>query len=179
MKIYKGTNEFSGPARFRIFGNGSFVVSDGDEDGAVSIGGYVGYVVDTDRRITIRADDGVSYHLEVEPFFPFEAADPIPVEVPLDVSLPETLEQKMIRYLGKMIAERYGRDSQEMETFEEYTDFDMEDVEVPSSGYEVEDMAEDVEPLPIRLEPKVDDAGDSPPPTSNSSPESTTSGGEP
>lgn len=73
-----------------------------------------------------------------------ERPDPNPIEIPEDMARPETLQEKMERFLGAMVRERYGSDSQEFETFEESLDFDMADAEEPLSGFEVaDDMPEE------------------------------------
>ena len=73
-----------------------------------------------------------------------ERPDPNPIEIPEDMARPETLQEKMERFLGAMVRERYGEDSDEFETFEESMDFDLDTGEEPLSGFEVsDDMPED------------------------------------
>lgn len=98
----------------------------------------------------------------VEILDPYEFVDPVPFEIPEDMKRPQTMDEKMKMFLGQMLAERYGADSDEVESFEEAMDFDLPDDD-PLSGYEVIEMTEDyVEP-----EPGQDDQGsqgDSKPP---------------
>jgi hypothetical protein len=76
---------------------------------------------------------------------PFDKSDPIPIEVPEDKKQPLSLEDKLRRMLAGMVAERYGADSAEMDTFEDAMDFDDDDEinPVELSGYEVQDMIPD------------------------------------
>lgn len=90
---------------------------------------------------------GVHWSMDTYPLAsPYDKADPNPVELPEDALVPETLDQKLKRMLSAMVEERYGKDSEMYETFEESMDLDMDEDTEPLSGYEVTDMAEDFEP---------------------------------
>ena len=91
---------------------------------------------------------------------PYDKADPTPVELPEDANQPESLDQKLKRMLSAMVEERYGKDSDMYETFEESMDLDMDDDGEPLSGYEVTDMDEDFEPSFV--ETPQDEAAESP-----------------
>ena len=125
--------------RYRIYSEGLLKVHTGDVGYHVTNGGYIEVNVSRPGLLSIEAAAKVKYHMEYQATFPFEPADPVPVDVPLEARMPETMEQKMIRYLGRMVAERYGSNSQELETFEEYTDFDLNEDEEVLSGFEIPD----------------------------------------
>jgi hypothetical protein len=96
---------------------------------------------------------------------PYDKADPNPVELPEDALVPETLDQKLKRMLSAMVEERYGKDSEMYETFEESMDLDMDEDSEPLSGYEVTDMAEDFEPSFVETadsETAAESPGDTP-----------------
>jgi hypothetical protein len=87
------------------------------------------------------------------------------VELPEDALVPETLDQKLKRMLSAMVEERYGKDSEMYETFEESMDLDLDDDSEPLSGYEVTDMAEDFEPSFVETaesEPAAETPSESP-----------------
>lgn len=70
-----------------------------------------------------------------------EYLDPTPVEWPLGVSVPESLEQKIARMVRLGVSEAADRDG--FETFEEADDFDVDDPEaVPGSTHELDDDQE-------------------------------------
>ena len=131
--------------RYRVYSEGHLKVYADGVGYFVTNGGIVEVSVARPGFLEIETGPKVRWHMEFQQIFPFEPADPVPVEVPADARLPETMEQKMIRYLGRMVAERYGSNSPELETFEEYTDFDVDDEEgIPVSGFEVWDDDVDV-----------------------------------
>lgn len=107
---------------------------------------------ETEVPVRISVDSGRHWSMEVKPRpSPREILDPTPVEIPEGAKIPETLEEKLKRMLAGMVVERYGKDSPEVETFEEAMDFDIPDEsDDPLSGYEVQDM----EDLPPPLEPE-------------------------
>lgn len=75
-----------------------------------------------------------------------ENLDPTPIEVPADM-YHETLEEKMARFMVRAMEERFGPQD-EMETFEESMDFDVDDDDEDAllSGYEIQEMQEEYEP---------------------------------
>lgn len=123
---------------------------------AHSADGRIRLRTETEVPVRISVDAGRHWSLEVKPRpSPKEILDPTPVEIPEGAKLPETLEEKLKRMLAGMVVERYGRDSDEVETFEEAMDFDIpDDPDDPMSGYEVQDM-EDLPP-PVEPEPEPD-----------------------
>lgn len=92
-----------------------------------------------------------------------EPNDPQPVEIPEEALVPESLENKLKRMLGVMVEERYGRNSQEYDTFEEADDFDIDPDYEPLSGYEVAYFEEEV-PVDTPDETPADDSADPPDP---------------
>lgn len=125
--------------RYRFFSEGVLKVHTAGQGYQVTNGGYIEVDVIAPGLLDIETAPKVKFHVEHQRSFPFEPADAVPVEVPADQKVPETMEQKMIRYLGRMVAERYGSNSQELETYEEYTDFDLNEDEEVLSGFEIPD----------------------------------------
>lgn len=119
----------------------------------------------TETEVPVRISVGPASHwsMDIKPRpSPTEILDPTPVEIPEGEKLPETLEAKLKRMLAGMVVERYGRTSEEVETFEEAMDFDVPDEpDDPLSGYEVQDM----EDLPQVEEPEVKPAPEEDPPS--------------
>lgn len=98
--------------------------------------------------VYIKVPEGSHWSMDVTPIRPPEdAADPTPFEIPEDKKANLTLEDKLKSFIADMVAERYGADSEEMETLEESMDFGDDDEEIPLSGYEVQEM-QPVEPDP-------------------------------
>lgn len=70
-----------------------------------------------------------------------EYVDPTPVEWPLGVSVPESLEQKIARMVRTSMSQAAAQAG--MESFEEADDFDVEDPEaLPGSTHELDDDQE-------------------------------------
>lgn len=70
-----------------------------------------------------------------------EIVDPTPVEWPLGVTVPESLEQKIARMVRTGVSQFASE--QGAETFEEADDFDVEDSEaLPNSSHELGDDQE-------------------------------------
>lgn len=140
-----------------------------DENGAVdrllahSVDGRLRLRTETEVPVRISVDEGRHWSLDVRPRpAPTDLVDPTPVEIPEGQKLPETLEAKLRRMIAGMVVERYGRDSDEVETLEEAMDFDVpDDADDPLSGYEVQDMDD--------LPPALDEDS---PPSSPEDPES-------
>ena len=83
-----------------------------------------------------------------------EYPDPTPVEIPMDMKRPETMDQKIKRIIETQISEKAAMLGEE--TFEEANDFDIKDdfeVEEPVSVYEVHEM-EDEYPQDLPLTPE-------------------------
>lgn len=70
-----------------------------------------------------------------------EYVDPVPVEWPVGVSQPESLEQKMARMIRTSVSQLAAASGQE--SFEEADDFDVEDPDaLPESVHELDDDQE-------------------------------------
>jgi hypothetical protein len=91
-----------------------------------------------------------------------EDVSPVPVEMPEDKKRGLTMMEKMKIYLADMVAERYGEDSDQYDTFEDAMDFDDEENDVVElSGYEISDVVEE--------EPNEPSATETPPTGENTS----------
>lgn len=104
-------------------------------------------------KLYIDIQDGQHWtYTDMKPYVSENVSD-IPVELLEDRRIPMTLEEKLKRFIREEVSERYGRDSREMETLEEFTDFgDEENDDEPLSGYEVFEMQEE-KPI-IKEEPE-------------------------
>lgn len=95
-------------------------------------------LVPTCKQLEIETDESTAWEIE-EKSVPNkrEALDQTPVEIPVGVIRPESLESIMAR----MINERFSQMAEEngMETFEEADDFDIDD-ELPKTPYEMVDL---------------------------------------
>lgn len=99
---------------------------------------------EVNARVNVQGD--AIWSFDIDPEYAFDKADPVPVELPDDARPPESLEEKLKRFVGEMVAHRFGEDSEQMETLEEALDFGDDEHEIPPlSGYEVTEM-ESVEP---------------------------------
>jgi hypothetical protein len=108
----------------------------------------------------VAVTEGVHWSYEAHPIQPpYDPSDPVPVELPDDQKAPDTMMDKMKKFLSAMVDERYGSDSKESDSFEDSVDFDIEDPDDynPLSGYEVTDMQEDfpIEPETPPAEPET------------------------
>jgi hypothetical protein len=79
-------------------------------------------------------------HFAVESDQAEESVSSIPIEIPEEMKFQETMEDKMRKFVYEMVRERYGDDSDQMETLEESMDFDMDGDDEPLSGYEIQEM---------------------------------------
>lgn len=73
-----------------------------------------------------------------------DEVDPTPHELTADQKLPETLEEKLKRHLHFLVANEYGRNSAEFESFEEANDLDW-DGDGVITRYEQNAMPKDTE----------------------------------
>jgi hypothetical protein len=90
-----------------------------------------------------------------------EKVSSIPIEIPEEAQVPETLEEKMMRFAAAMVEERYGRDSDEMESLEEAMDFDLDgDGDIGLSGYEINEMIEEIPNPESQDREEVDEPSD-------------------
>jgi hypothetical protein len=104
----------------------------------------------------VNVENNMHWSIDLVPLSsPYETHDPVPVEVPEDKRVPESLQSKLERMLAGMVAERYGKDSREMETFEESMDFDIDDDDDPvaRSGYEVSELIDDFPDVGLSPDP--------------------------
>lgn len=107
---------------------------------ATSKNGKIRFQAPEEMEVLVNVPEGVHWSFDwVEGRGPYEHTSNVPVEIPEAMRFPETLEDKLKRMVAGMIREKWGQDSDEYETFEEATDFEWEDDEVPLSGYEVRD----------------------------------------
>lgn len=109
----------------------------------------------------IHVPKGEHWSIEVTDRLALEKLDNTPVEIPEDARKPETMQAKLERMLHSMVVERYGRDSDEVQSLEEFNDFGPEEDGVAMSGYEVTEM-EPVEP-PAPDDPPAVAPPDTPP----------------
>jgi hypothetical protein len=98
---------------------------------------------DQEQNVLVKVAAAIHWSPELTDESPFDKVSSIPFEVPEELKKPESLEEKMKRFLAGMVIERYGIDSQQAETFEESMDFDMDEVSEPFSAYELQDMPEE------------------------------------
>lgn len=77
-----------------------------------------------------------------------EEIDRTPVEIPVGMGVPETLEQKMVRFLGQhqRLAARQG-----FETFEEANDFEIEEDPTWKSPHEEEKPGQFEEDIALEI----------------------------
>lgn len=125
----------------------SAFVGEGDDTQLVAVSSDKKMVLRTkeeDMDVHINVPEGVHWSPSLEVTNPFDKSDPKPFEVPEELKKPETLEEKLQRFAAGMVAEMYGRDSAEMETFEEAMDFDIDDeIDMPLSNYEIPEATQD------------------------------------
>lgn len=70
-----------------------------------------------------------------------EIIDDTPIEVPLKIQKPPSI-QEMVKMYIRMDELSQDALRQELETFEEADDFDVDDDDMPLSGYEMQEMQE-------------------------------------
>lgn len=92
--------------------------------------------------VHVEADDNQAFHdFAFTPSSRYEKHDPTPVEIPLGLDRPETLEdivRRFVRHEASIQAEESGH-----ETFQEANDFDVSDEDEFKSPYELSDMQEE------------------------------------
>lgn len=139
------------PAQCRVLfrGEGSFSIFSVDEAGeiddlvAASLEGKAMIFCEEECKVFVKILKGLHWTYKVVTRADVaEKVAPIPVAIPEGMKVPPTLKEQMRAMVGEMLRERYG-DSQEVETFEESMDFELdEDGLPPLSGYEVREMDE-------------------------------------
>jgi len=124
---------------------------------------------DRECKLTVRKESDIKFHIAGQNFLSVDArpvkphteeVSDIPYEIPDDNRAQLSLEEKLKLYLAEMVSERYGEDSNMMDTFEESMDFDEEDDE-PLSGFEVGEITE--ETIDVPPEPETPPAVPEPP----------------
>jgi hypothetical protein len=157
MSIKTGPNILNIPAhsRCRILAETEFVVmstTTNEKTGEIKKDAL--FAISKDKEMVLRTkedlinvfvqiDTGKHWSSEIETTNPYEKVDPVPFEVPEELRQPETLMEKMQRFMVNMVSERFGDNSREMETFEEAMDFDIDGEEDITSPYELIDMEEE------------------------------------
>lgn len=110
-----------------------------------------------DCKMKVQAPKTTLLKVEARPIPPVtEPYDPVPVEALIEEPL--SLQDSIKAFCAQLVSERYGRDSEEVDAFEEAFDFDIEDGDddVLLSGHEVVDIPQDGEMRDVSEEP---DAG--------------------
>jgi hypothetical protein len=134
------------------------VNSDGEPSGifASSANGVVRFRVGgADANLYVKVGDGLHWSADLYPIGVFDPADPIPKEPPEEMAKKVTLEDKLKDFIQEMVAERYGDDSDQMETWEEFNDFgDDDDVPYVKEGQPVEPPEPESEPPEPELQPE-------------------------
>lgn len=160
IKTGSAPYEFVGNEKVTILCESTASVFEVDEDGQPKK-----FLVSGSNRLQFRTKGPIAafvsvpgqshWSIEVEELpDPFDKADPRPVEIPEELAKEVTLEDKLKQFVADMVAERYGADSDQMETLEEALDLDMDDEdELPLSGYEVNEMDEVEPPAEPAAEP--------------------------
>lgn len=141
--IKLGTKNLSVPANTKVYvqANEPFVIKHGDVPIGFSVNNVLTFDCREDCELTIDIGSKAVWTADGKRIKSmYDPVDPIPVEIPEEYNAPPTLEDKMKLFLAEMVAERYGKDSKEMESFEDSMDFDMDDDDMPLSQYEVHDM---------------------------------------
>ncbi len=153
LKAGSFTQEVPAHTQIYVEGQTEFVVVELQEGKAVDL---VARSLDRECRFTTRKDCVLGFQIPGKQFISVDATpvkshaeevSSIPYEIP-DENRPHlTLEEKLKVYLAEMVAERYGEDSKQMDTFEESMDFEDEEDE-PLSGFEIGEFTEEVvEPI--------------------------------
>lgn len=151
---------FQGNEKVSIIAEGPIAVFSVGEDGVPedivgsSLDGRLRFRTRGPFRGYVNIADGLHWSMDVtEMPDPFDKSDPVKVEIPDDAKIPETLEDKLKRFLMGMIVERYGKESVEHETMEDALDMDVDDDDaIPLSGYEVTEMTDVFPDIPEEAE---------------------------
>jgi hypothetical protein len=160
------------PANAQVFvqGQAGFLLHYVDDDGnqvpmkASERGELVRF--STKEACKIRVQAPKLMHTAMEIRLPYEEVSDIPVEVDIDTA-PLSLDQQIKAFCRDLVQHEFGRDSEQMDTFDEMFDFDEEDDnQAPLSGLEVKEMEDEIlEPAsvdnsdPVDSDNSVDDSG--------------------
>lgn len=88
-----------------------------------------------DVEVFVKVGDGAHWTYEAVSFA--DASDPVPAEIPDDAKFRPSLEEKLRNLMRAAVVEMYGAQSTEVETVDEFMDFDVPEEMDPLSGYEV------------------------------------------
>lgn len=145
-----GTTDIDCPAnvQLQIEGQSEFLVALLDKKGEVAE--VLGRSDNRELKLKVRNECKIRILIDENQFmsinsFPiqsvYEEVSSIPVEIPDDKKKGLTMMEKMKLYLHDMVAERYGEDSQQYDTFEDAMDFDDEGEDpIQLSGYEMTEL---------------------------------------
>jgi hypothetical protein len=176
MSIHLGDFALDVPAHVQMFVDSQveFSVFEVDKKGKVLH--FLGNSVDRKWKATVTKDCKLKFDVaehmhtavDARPIKPpHEVVSDIPVEVEVDLP-PKDLQQQIKEFAALMVTERYGRDSEEVDTFEEMMDFDIpDDDDMPLTGYEVQDVVPEEVPIVEEEEPPPPEPEQDPPPPEN------------
>lgn len=148
--ILIGSKAFIGKAgtKYRLRGDESFGLHALDDNGEVlkviGSGTALDFKCREDTNLYLKQTSESSYVSIQEVEKQFNPADPVPVEI--EDKKPLTLKQELEKFIVDAVRHTYGQGSDQLETLEESMDFDLDDDEVPLSGYEVLDLVEEFMP---------------------------------
>lgn len=151
--MYKGTKTFDlkghNQHRVTLRTTGPFTLVEIDADGEVinilgpenSEGRFLRVVPSLKAAaVQVLCGDSTSYvYLDENLPSRKEVPDPIPVEVPYDMTRPPTMEELIRMHVRQAMADH----SDDLGTFEEEDDFDIDEEDLPYSQYEMRDMVEE------------------------------------
>jgi hypothetical protein len=153
MSIHLGEFAIDVPANVQLFvdSQADFSVLEVDKKGKTL--NFIGNSIDRAWKGTITRDCKLKFtvpklmHTSVDAIGirpPHEVVSDIPVEVDVPI-VPKDLQTQIKEFAAQLVVERYGRDSDEVDTFEDMMDFDIpDDDDVLLSGNEVVDLIEQV-----------------------------------
>ncbi len=165
------------PANTQLFieGQGEFAIIQLDENHKPIT--MIGRSNERQCKFTVRKDMELLFQTEPKKFISIDArsvpgyqeeVSDIPYEIPDDNQANLSLEEKLKFYLAEMVAEKYGPESKEFDTFEDAMDFDEEDDNI-LSGFEVPEIIEEKPDEPIQAKDNGEETGatDTDPPKDN------------
>ena len=154
-------------SQVEVEGQTDFTILAVDDKGIAK--GIIGNSIDRRLKMTTRQDVKVrvlcpkTCHvaMEARPIRPVhEVVSDIPVEVDVDVE-PLSLEDKIKQFCATLVQHQFGRDSAEVDQFEESFDFDIpDDDDVLLSGHEVVQMNEEIPLEPRETKNVVEEKGE-------------------
>lgn len=124
---------------------------------AVTKAGKLKVKIEDDIILACKCPDG--FHWSYDIIKRTEENDGVPFAVIEENRQPMSLETKLRYMIAQMALEKFGRDSEEVETLEDALDFDIDDYDDPMSQYEVREMV----PEPLNQEADTTQVTDPPP----------------